>query len=571
MPAHVGSQAVLIVLRPTRRQVGPREVRDRLDALYKPLFPRGRAWSRWDQSQQHVIAGFQLELIDTPDEALTVWGLPVGASGDATDAELLELGASTDSAKALLGTWVVVLERPTSTRLVTSNDLVHTLVRASGPDGVAYATKGLAALVATGAPLQVARDRIAELVLLDYVLGDDELLEGTTVLPEASVVDLDAAGDRVRSYWSIEERFAPGPPTTPQRLREVLSEDLRRLAAVDGAHVALTAGRDSTLVASCLADQGLALPTFTMGDAAFPDALGAAAVAAAWGVSHRCTPPLAGTPDFRGAVDRAVWTEGMDTGWNLVGAGLRWDGPEPIVWLGGSGGEIGRAFYWAGAGQGTPRISDLVDAMLPWTAKMSSYASRRLKQRAAEAIASAAETTGRTGWASLDVVYARGRMRKWLMRTMPRPEARGLLAAFTGPEVVRALLDVPKDDRRSGAAFDRALALGTPNLHEIARSALPVASALQPGPTWRRTVARFVPATLLDRRHRPAPQPVAGPLAAVLSQLGDAALTRAALGDSWWDTLTQRRGAEPGPQHQLWNAVAVEGLTALLHRAPGSR
>ena len=555
------AESVLVVLRPDLPADPrlPERVQERLFRTYSQITSGVTAFARWDRSRTHVIAGLA-PTCDKTGPTVTLWGLPVGAHGEATDAEITAVACDTARARDLLGVWVVLVESADGLRLVSSSDLVHTLVRASGPDGTAWATRGLAALRAAGSPPRLAHDRVPELLVFDYVLGDDELLENTTVLPEASVVDSDRRGHRSSTYWSVSERFAPGPPTGATQLRAALGADAVRLAGVPGAHVALTAGRDSTLVMSCLREQGLTLPTFTMGYPGFPDAVGAQAVAAACGTSHRLlTADSSAGAQWRRAVPKSAWTEGQDLAWNLVGPGMQWDGPEPIVWLAGSGGEIGRAFYWSSWTEGCSPVDELTRASLPrhWAAGRAA-----LRDRVAQAYDATAET-GRSGVDRLDVLYARGRMRKWLMRSMPRPEARGMLAAYTSPAVVRSLLDIPREDRRTGAVFDQALALDPQNLHVLAQAAVPAQptlpgrQALQP--------ARLLPRPLRHALRSLRPHTVPGPLGSVLMQLGDSEAIVQTMGSSWWKETVRAAATDPWQGHVMWNALAVEALSVWLH------
>jgi len=540
---------VLVVLRPD----GPADeaaeaVRRRLARAYRDVLPAGRAFARTDASGTHVVAG-----VTTGSEQQAcgdvAWGQPVGAAGSATDAELTALRSDVCAARSLLGPWVVVLEDQHGVRLVSGGDVVHTLVTADGPQGTAWATRGLAALLAAGAPLRLAVERIPELIAFDYVLGDDELLEGTTALPEATVVESDRRGARHRSYWPLEERLAPGRPTDAAMLRESLGAEVRRLALVEGAHVALTAGRDSTLVASCIQEQGLVVPAFTIGFEGFPDLVGARAVAEACGSSHRTMTSGEGSPDLARVVGKSAWTEGMDTAWNLVGPDLLWDGPEGVVWVGGNGGEIGRAFYWHDRDPGASAVDELL-----WEARPRWWDPVRplLRLRVEEALDGCA-VAGRDGSSRLDVLYARGRMRKWLMRSTPRLETRGVTTAFTSPAVVRALLDIPEQQRRSGAVFDEALALGRPNLAEVARTAV-----------------RAMPVPAQPRRRRMSRPRRPAALSTVLKQLPRQLVTSEVMGPAWWRQTVRAAAHQPRAAHLLWNAIAVEALALWLAESPVS-
>jgi hypothetical protein len=560
---------VLLVVRPQGQLDRAVEaVRSRLTHLYGGVLPGAEVFARPDRSRTHVVAGLmQRPVPDTSGR--TAWGLPVGAAGEATAEELAAVAGDPGAGRSLLGTWVLLEETQDGVLLVSGADLVHTLVRASGPDGVAYATRGLAALTAVGAPLRIALDRVPEYIAFDYVLGDDELLEGTEVLHEAAVVRSDARGDRVSTYWPVEERLAPGAPTDARRLREVVTADVVRMAAVPGAHVALTAGRDSALVASCLRDAGVVVPTLTMGHDAYPDVIGARAVAAAWGTDHRLLAPGPATaPSLARAVCRSAWTEGLETAWNLVGGGMRWDGPADVTWIGGNGGEIGRATYGNGRAHPSPDHGVLVRTMLRESDPAHWRKARPALERRMGQALEEARVPGREGWDPVDVVYARGWMRKWLLRSLPRPEVRGMLTGYTSPEVVRALLDIPLDARVRKTVFDEALDLTGLNLHRVAQQALPARPTGHP-PAPVSPLRRLVPPQA-GRALRAVRPPVApGPLGQVLAQLPADLVCHEAMGRAWWRETVHLATRSRRDAHLLWNAVAVEALAQWLAQRPG--
>src|SRR4051794_32261365 len=140
-----------------------------------------------------------------------------------------------DGERDVPGVWVAAGMRGDALRLVSSPVVMHTLVRALGPRAEAFATRGLAALLLAGREPRIAWERVAEWVFFDYVLGREELLDGTDVLEEASLVELRPDAARVRSWWPRAERWAPGEPSSPARVRETLRAEVDRLAALPGA------------------------------------------------------------------------------------------------------------------------------------------------------------------------------------------------------------------------------------------------------------------------------------------------------------------------------------------------
>lgn len=126
--------------------------------------------------------------------------------------------------------------------------------------------------------------------------------------------------------------------------------------------------------------------------------------------------------------------------------------------------------------------------------------------------------------------------------------------------VVRALLDVPVDERRGGALFDRALALGElGNVADLARRAAN-------GTRVRRLAVRA-----RERLHKQGP---AIPsdwqllLPLLLHLDGRPSRLRELLGEEWW-----RWAVEAGPvsselRRMLWNVLAVEALAEWAETTP---
>jgi hypothetical protein len=344
-----GNRDVLAVIQPTGAEAtaaaGFAAGCARLRRLYEPVLPGATHATRWiEQLGVGVVTiGAGGSIADH-----VLWGTAVGADGVVSDGDVLRLASTPAQSLDLLGRFVGLAVGADDIRLVTSASPPHTLKRVVGPAGVAWATKGVAALALAGVRPRVAAERIAERVLYEYTLSDDELFEGVRVLPPASLVVI--SRDRVdqRELQPIGEALAPGRPSTPVVLRDAVGAAIGRLAAVPAATLGLTAGRDSTLLTSCLAEQGGRLPTFTFGLPQWPDVAGAAAVAEAVGWPHHAVGPSTdpAPATFEHAVAMSAWAEGLDTGRDIASPDVpAWPG-EPITWITGSGGEAGRAFYW---------------------------------------------------------------------------------------------------------------------------------------------------------------------------------------------------------------------------------
>jgi hypothetical protein len=75
----------------------------------------------------------------------------------------------------------------------------------------------------------------------------------------------------------------------------------------------------------------------------------------------------------------------------------------------------------------------------------------------------AAEQTGHSGWRVLDVVYGEQRVRRWLRGMLPHGQA-PMVPAFATPEVQRALVSLPLDERRLEGFHRRFIEARRPDL-----------------------------------------------------------------------------------------------------------
>ena len=500
-----------------------------------------------------------------------VWGLPIGAAGEATGQEVRAALAVPRSASGLLGSFVLLGEQDDGLRLVTGPDIVHTLARCDGPRGAAWSTKSWAALIAAGVPPRLALDRVPEYVLFDQVWGDDELLDGPVLCEEATVVDLTSSGAVERSWWPVADRLAPGAPTDGPALRAVLTEELDRIGRLPDLALALTAGRDSTLVAACLRDLRVAPLAYTIGGPGSPDYDGAAVTAAASGWQHLSVLPQTGPPAGMAHVVRAsAWTEGLDTAWNLYGSPLRWPGPPDRVHLSGNGGEIGRAVYYRhGAVPRTP--DEVLHRLTAGGVALAETPRRALIDRLDGALRSALLLAAGDCPRALDLLYTRVRVRSWLNRTVVRPDTAAIMPAYTSAAVVRVLLDLPLADRRSGAGFDAALG------HDGLRLRAAAARSHRP-PVARRSAASVsaalrgkIPGAQRLLQRRPAPPDTAGlqVLEQAMAELPDGpVIAREALGERWWEDTLARAARDGNARRHLWNALAVEALHVRTQGSP---
>jgi hypothetical protein len=344
--------------------------------------------------------------------------------------------------------------------------------------------------------------------------------------------------------------MAAGPAPTPESFRQLVGSATLRAAKVPGSRLALTEGRDSVLAASCLAELGGRLPTYTLGYRGYPDSLGARAAAKALGwphltigvqdarsrrVSARRTPTIDAVAGevVDWLVRHAAWGEGLQSVRDAMVGHVAWRRPR-FVSVTGHGGETGRAFYRLHHDGQDPADAIAVTgagANLPKAGQVHFREVIRAEVRRAEA-------AGR-GDGALDLIYAR-RQRGWLEHTgLPDAPATDILPIYLGSAVYRELMNIPLESRLDGSFFAAALALDPRDLHGVAtrgarrrrwgrRPAIP-----SDWPLLREVMARFEP---------------------------DSWLARDLLGDAWWRWATERAPHEWWVRLLLWRAVGVEAL-----------
>ena len=495
------------------------------------------------------------------------WGAPIGASGEASENEIV--GALLGQPD-LSGTWIIAGELDHSGfRCRTSANQVHTLKTLDTPGGPVWSTRSLAAHAVADLRPRLHEERIPERVLWDLVFDDDELLEGVRLFPDAGQLDIGADGNhRTSSWWALERRLFPDSSTTPGDLVEVLRQTMRPYERLPRIGLGLTAGQDSSLLAGVLHEScpSTVPDAFTIGLPDFPDVVGAAASASLLGWPHRTVglDATAPAPSFERAMQRSVWTEGLDHGRNVAGAPLDLF-PAPTLWLAGSGGEAARAFYWGDQ----PDDIDPVGAMLTDRRLHLTPSTTDLVEARLRTTVDAAYRVGKEGLEALDVVYLRNRMRSWLNRSVPPPQLAGVLMPYLEPPVVSTLLGLPRERRRSGEGFRSALRELRLDPLATARAAAGLASSLAPvRPPAGRTVRGFVGRGRRPwprRRRRRAGDP--HPELATLMTLFEASPTRGrliqeALGERWFAAAVA--AADRASVTQLWNGLAVEAFAAVL-------
>lgn len=396
------------------------------------------------------------------------------------------------------GCSALVQADPRRVRLIGGSGAPRTWYAAAGPDGTGgWATHAVAAALLAGLRPEVDPAALPELMALGAPLGDATLLRGVRCLPAAAVVDLEGDAPPVqRTFLPRAERWARvDEREADAAARTALLEAVGRRLGGGGppAHLALTAGRDSPVVAAAAVKLGVALKTFTWGEPDWPDVQGGARVAASFGLPHEEVPLTTPGDDEarRTVLDEVLWHDGV-TG---AGAG----GPPPLPrdltrFVTGAGAEVGRAYYysWAARARPRPRPRDLIDVLGPLDRVPAEH--RPAIGARLEAWLQGAAEVGHDGWTALDVFYTEERMGRWGRARVPRIDA-PLVTPFPSPEVSRALVSLPLDDRLTLAWHRRFVAEVAPDV------VLPDQKAGRRGvpPVLRRVASR------VRRRRAPAP------------------------------------------------------------------
>ena len=483
------------------------------------------------------------------------------SSGPLSDAAVDELIAKPQRARAVAGSFVIVGLEDSCLSIIVSASLPHVISRVDGPDGTAIATRGLAAHILAGRRPEISEAAVGDLLAFDYVLGDGTLLTGTSVLEEATWYDI-SSEIRSGSYWPREERLSPDEPVTIPTFLDDVTQAVARLCGAQCVHLGLTAGRDSTLLAAVIQRAGLDVPTYTWGARGHSETDTAIATAARLGLQHKV---LAGRRDigvdaFEHLIDVAPWHEGLERARDFTPGHVDWPSHR-LWWITGNGGELGRAYYWSTAPEAA-----LLDPVR-WLVRKAATMPRRRRSTLRERLENEFDKIRRIGRPrsdDLDVFYAVERMRKWLPHVPPNEALSGLLAAYLEPAVVRSLLAIPLDERRTGAFFDRALYKVFPG---DARSVdIPTTPSRRARAMIRRLHARS------NLSWPPARRTIGGLEGGLAEEMIAASLrrgsfTRSVMGRRWFDAEIERvrRGHDV---RALWNALSIDAFADRIHNAP---
>jgi hypothetical protein len=540
------AQSVLGVVQYDARVDGAVALRSRvaeLRRLYEPAF--GDEFAVAVKWLPEIRTGVVTAGYDAGDELQwpLVWGVPLDHQGFAAAPSVGgALANPLRGARDLTGYFVIAGYSRERLRLCTSPTLTHTLKRVRGAHATAWATRGWAALVLAGEQPALNEDAVADFIILGYTLRSDELLAGSVVLPDASVVDIDASGYREWNYWPLAERVTTGPETTAAELREAIRTELVPVLATDGARLGLTAGRDSTLLASCAVEAGIRVGTFTFGKRWSDDVAGARAAARAIHVPHQVVDRTYGGLRWQRMAELSVWTEGLQAASALLDPTNLW-GARSVRHVVGSGAEIGRAFYYKSSDPGQWFNTFVTDVRERMAATAAETLIARLDADMTELAALGCDV-GTT----VDLLYATRRMGKWLLRELPSIQIRDVLPAYLTPRLVGSLLNIAPNAKRSGAIFAEAHMMAPVNLHSRATAA----------------AGRFK--TVRARLGRRSEIQAVHEFVGALQSTPHASVTAQLLGHDWLMSTLQRARTYPYARQHAWQLLAVEALFAALQR-----
>lgn len=464
---------------------GPRaEIERRQARLARFLAPLGCAWSaRWHDelallawetpataamprnhpllvSDSETSNGQNAEApgktIAAPATGRWTWGERLPAALDAPE---LLLAASDAELRALDSSHACFAVADGRARIVTGAGGPLGLFAAADARVAAWATSaGAAALLGTGR-LALDADGLPALLAFGALFGEQTHVAGVTAVGPGVRIDLaPGAPPRRTDYWRRVERWAPLPEAEADAAARaaLLATMGARLPREDAPWIALTAGRDSPVLAAACALLGLRVPTFTFGDSEWPDVAGAAVIAARMGLEHRrLSLGTLAEAEVRAEADRdARWFDGL--------AGVGPNGPpalpaEMSAMVTGAGAEVGRAYAYQAVARSRPRPrrEHLVAAMDP--AGRLPGAPPAARAAAAAALRAWLEEPGiPVGWRALDALYVEHRVGRWGTARVPRTHPGPILAPFSAPPLARALSALPLDDRL-GVGFHRRL------------------------------------------------------------------------------------------------------------------
>jgi len=441
---------------------GPRaEVERRQARLERFLAPLDCAWStRW--SDGAVLLDWETSAAGPAGR--WTWGERLPAALDAPE---LLLMASDAQLRALDGSHACFAVAEGRARIVTGAGGPVGLFAAADARVAAWATSATAAALLGTGRLALDVDALPALLAFGALFGERTHVAGVTAVAPGVRIDVEPdAPPRRTDYWTRAERWAALPEAEADAAARaaLLTTVGARLGREAAPWLALTAGRDSPVLAAACALLGLRVPTFTFGDPGWPDVAGAATIAARMGLEHRHHPlgalPEAGVPE---EADReARWFDGL--------AGVGPTGPpalpvEMSAMVTGAGAEVGRAYSYQAVARSRPRprAEHLVAAMDP-AGRLPGAPPAARDAAAASLRTWLGEPGVPEGWRALDALYVEHRVGRWGTARVPRTHPGPIIAPFSAPPLARALSALALDDRLAVGFHRRLVAEVAPDV-----------------------------------------------------------------------------------------------------------
>jgi len=383
------------------------------------------------------------------DGARTLWGA-IGVRGEdapASAASLVWGEAPADGGYA--GSGATLEAHGDGVRLVSGSGLPRALYRAESAGAIAWSTHATAAAVLARGAAELDPAAVPAVLAVGAPLGADAHLRGVAACEPGTRVELGPAGARETVALTRAQRWAPVPPADAQRAAEaaLLEQMDARLRGEPHVWVALTAGRDSPLVAAALVRLGKPFAAFTWGEEGWGDVARARDTAARLGARHEARgvdwihDPLT----LERMQAEARWSDGLAP----VGAWGAPKWPQPLsAAVTGAGAEIARAYYyaWCVRSRARPAPRHLAHVLgLHRRLAGAGDAERAVRARVEAWMAEALELVQHP-WDALDVFYTEERMGRWGRPRLPRTRATWI-APFTSAPVASALVSMPLEDR----------------------------------------------------------------------------------------------------------------------------
>ncbi|HEX8204749.1 MAG TPA: asparagine synthase-related protein [Solirubrobacteraceae bacterium] len=537
--------------------------------LFAVHVPGGDAAAEVDRRAQRLLAfyapvgGVRLHLYRGPslvygavdlaadlpgaDEELVVWGdrLPIAP-----------LEAGDDALRALDPVVAALAVAPGRARLVVGTATITTLYEAAGAEARAWSSHAVAAAFLADGRAKLDAEAIPELLATGAIGADRSLVAGVRPVEAGTCVEFGPDGPTVRALMPAERRWRlVGERDAAAAVRERLLESVPRRVAGRRVVLGLTAGLDSRVALGALRASGTPFEAVTVGGEGSPDVAGARAIAERLGLEHEVVvPPV---PD----ATRLATDATRDVRWNEGTVGLSRGSETALgadeVFVHGGGGEVGRAYYYAGIARshGTPGPRQLrrlfaLDRQLP---DAPPAVAALLRERSAVWLR-AAEAAGVDGWRVLDVVAAEQKLRQ-VNRGYLIPGRAGLIAVFATPALQSALASLTAADKVAAAGHRAALEAWVPEL------------PADPPAGQRRGVPRPVRRVAARLRAR---RPVAragerDQVRAWLAGALDAPLVESLLGRDWIAAESARcRGDDPGALFRAQRWIGVLALEEAL-------